>query len=177
MNSDGPSSLETPPAAGAKPAAPPLDRGVLAIVAFKAFFGALYLAVSVGVFSFMNQDLAALAQRLVDAFNLDPGNHVLLSALAVIPSITPGLLRTIAVGTFLYGSLEMVQAVGLWFEQIWADWLIVVATMLLIPVEGYEIYHHASLIKVGVLVLNLVIVWYLYTRHIKSPAARKPSRG
>lgn len=151
-------------------ATPRLDRGVLAIVAFKAFFGALYLLVSVGVFSFMNQDLALLAQRLVDDFNLDPGNHMIMSVLAFLPSITPGLLKTIALGTFLYGTLEMVQAIGLWYRQLWADWLIVVATILLIPVEGYEILKHATPMKFGVLVINLVIVWYLYTRHIKSPA-------
>lgn len=161
--------METHLPAGAEPAETRLDRGVLAIVAFKAFFGALYLAVAVGVFSFMNQDLAVLAQHLVDDFNLDSGNHMIMSVLAFIPSITPGLLKTIAMGTFLYGTLEMVQAIGLWYRQIWADWLIVVATLLLIPVECYEIYHHASPMKVGVLVLNIVIVWYLYTRHIKTP--------
>lgn len=162
-----------PPADSSSASNPaPLKRelGVWLIVGFKAFYGVLYLAVAVGVFSFMNRDLGALAERLVAMFNLDPDNHYINAALTMIPNITPQFLKQIAIGTLLYGAIELVQATGLYFRKIWAEWLIIIATMLLVPIEIMEIVKHATSIKFGVLVLNLLIVWYLYARHRKQMA-------
>jgi len=157
---------EPPPSAVAT-AREQREMGVWLIIGFKALFGILYVAVAIGVFSFINQDLEELASRLVDLFNLDPDNRYIDAVLTMVPSITPQLLKQIAVGTFLYGSLELVQAVGLYYRKVWAEWLIIVATILLIPVEVVEIVKHATPIKFGVLVINILIVLYLFIRHRK----------
>ena len=53
------------------------------------------------------------------------------------------------------------EGVGLWQRRRWAEYLTVVATSLLVPLEVYELVHHATLLKVGGLVVNLLIVAYL----------------
>lgn len=165
------SIIESGPTPDVAPGNPKHDTGVFLIVLFKGLLGVLYVGLAIGVFSFMNQDLGELAYRLVDTFNLDPDNRFIDAALTLIPSITPQLLKQIAIGTFLYGSLELVQAIGLWYRQIWAEWLVIGATILLIPFEVHEIVRHATPIKFGVLVLNVVIVFYLYLRHRRQLAA------
>jgi uncharacterized membrane protein (DUF2068 family) len=35
--------------------------------------------------------------------------------------------------------LELVEGVGLWLDPLWAEYLTVIATSLLIPVELYEL--------------------------------------
>lgn len=152
------------------------EMGVWLIIGFKALFGVLYVAVAIGVFSFINQDLDALASRLVDTFNLDPDNRYIDAILTMVPSITPQLLKQIAIGTFLYGSLELIQAVGLYYRKVWAEWLIIVATILLIPVEVVEIIKHATPVKFGVLVVNILIVLYLFVRHRKQLFASAEAR-
>ncbi len=44
---------------------------------------------------------------------------------------------------------------------LWAPWLVVAATSLLLPVELLEIFHHVKLGRVLIFVVNLAIVIYL----------------
>ena len=161
---------------------PRRELGVWLIVGFKAFYGLLYIAIAIGVFSFMNRDLEALANQLINMFNLDPDNRYIDALLTTIPSITPHLLKQIAIGSFIYGSLELTQSIGLYFRKLWAEWLIIFATLLLVPFEILELVKHATAFKFGALILNLLIVWYLYKRHRQQLArhaalSKIPSEG
>ena len=44
-------------------------------------------------------------------------------------------MRIAAIGALGYGVLELVEGTGLWLEQLWAEYLTVIATSLLIPLE------------------------------------------
>ncbi len=58
----------------------------------------------------------------------------------------------------------LVEGVGLWLEFTWAAYLTVVSTSLLLPFELYEVIEQVSILRVGVLLLNLVIVLYLISQ-------------
>ena len=60
-----------------------------------------------------------------------------------------------------YAVLEAVEGVGLWFGKRWAEYLTFVATILLIPVEVYEMSHRVSVLKVITLIINVAIAVYL----------------
>jgi uncharacterized membrane protein (DUF2068 family) len=49
----------------------------------------------------------------------------------------------------------------------WGEWLTVIITSSLVPIELYEIYRHSSYVKLVVLALNVAIVIYLIY-HIRS---------
>ncbi|MGI8696291.1 MAG: DUF2127 domain-containing protein [Mycobacteriales bacterium] len=68
------------------------------------------------------------------------------------------LLGAIAIG---YALLEGIEAIGLWMAKRWAEYLTFVATILLLPVEIYELSHHVSVLKIVTLVINLAIALYL----------------
>ena len=74
-----------------------------------------------------------------------------------------------------YAGLMLVEGIGLWLEFSWAAYLTVVSTSLLIPVELYEIVDQITLLRVGALLLNLVIVGYLISQlkhhHLRKRAA------
>jgi len=70
-----------------------------------------------------------------------------------------------------------VEGVGLWLEFTWAAYLTVVSTSLLLPFELYEVFEQVSMLRVGVLLLNLVIVLYLISqlkRHTLRSRAHLP---
>ena len=60
----------------------------------------------------------------------------------------------------------------------WAAYLTVVSTSLLLPFELYEVFEQVSVLRVAVLLLNLVIVFYLisqlkrHTLHSRSHGSR-----
>lgn len=71
--------------------------------------------------------------------------------------------------TLLYAGVFSVEGIGLWMQRRWAEWLTVIVTASLLPLEIWELFHHPTLPKAGVLIANLAIVGYLYwhvsTRH------------
>jgi uncharacterized membrane protein (DUF2068 family) len=71
---------------------------------------------------------------------------------------------TLALAVILYAVVEGTEGVGLALRRRWAEYLIVIATGFLIPWEVYEVLNHATLLKVGGLLVNVVVVAYLAWR-------------
>ncbi len=70
-------------------------------------------------------------------------------------------MKLFGAGALAYGVLELVEGVGLFYRRRWAEWLTVVATSLLIPLELYELVRHASVLKAGGIAVNVLVVAYL----------------
>jgi uncharacterized membrane protein (DUF2068 family) len=64
----------------------------------------------------------------------------------------------------LYGLLELVEGTGLWLDKLWAEYLTVVATSLLVPLEIYELVRKPTLLKAAGIAVNVAIVAYLARR-------------
>ncbi len=70
-------------------------------------------------------------------------------------------LRLIGVAAAVYALLEGAEAVGLWYQRRWAEYLTFVATTAFVPFEVYELTRTVSALKVLAIVVNLAIVLYL----------------
>ena len=75
--------------------------------------------------------------------------------------IKPRHLYDVLLVVLLYAALEATEMVGLWLGKRWAEYLTLVATVLLIPLEVYELVHGLSILKVATLVVNVAIALYL----------------
>ena len=73
-------------------------------------------------------------------------------------------LLFLGVGMLLYAALFLVEAVGLWLQKRWAEWLTIVATGALIPPELYECYAHPKPVLFLLLAANVLVVWLLTKR-------------
>jgi uncharacterized membrane protein (DUF2068 family) len=60
--------------------------------------------------------------------------------------------------------LYMIEGIGLWHQSRWAEYLTIVATSLLIPLEIYEVTRRVTIPRIGALVVNVVVVIYLIYR-------------
>jgi uncharacterized membrane protein (DUF2068 family) len=76
-------------------------------------------------------------------------------------SLKSSTLHLVALGVIGYAVLEGVEAVGLWWQKRWAEYLTLVATALFIPLEVYEIAHKLSPLKIIALIVNIAVVLYL----------------
>jgi uncharacterized membrane protein (DUF2068 family) len=61
----------------------------------------------------------------------------------------------------VYAVLEGVEAIGLWYQKRWAEYLTLVATVAFIPYEIYELTKTVSPFKVVALCVNIAIAVYL----------------
>jgi uncharacterized membrane protein (DUF2068 family) len=92
---------------------------------------------------------------------LQTSHKGLVGKLDELFSLDQGTLRLVGAGLAGLAVLEAAEAVGLWFQQRWAEYLTFVATTLLLPLEVYELTASLSWFKVTALVVNLAIVVYL----------------
>jgi uncharacterized membrane protein (DUF2068 family) len=101
-----------------------------------------------------------------DQLNLNVGRNIivqlLLRLLAYIGAFNH--ITVLAFSAIAYAALEGTEGIGLAMRRRWAEYLTVIATGILIPYEAYEVINHATLFKVGALLLNLAVVGYLAYR-------------
>src|SRR3954452_3526999 len=85
----------------------------------------------------------------------------LLHTLDQLFTLRSSKLRLAGGGIGAYALLEGAEAVGLWYQKRWAEYLTFIATVLLLPLELYELSHSITPFKIFALVLNIAIVVYL----------------
>jgi uncharacterized membrane protein (DUF2068 family) len=137
------------------------SRGLLVIAAFKLLKGLILLAVGIGALTLIDRNLAAIVEHWVNVFRVDPNNHYLHKLLERCTDLSPQRLRELSFGTFFYAALLLTEGVGLALGKRWAEYFTIIATSSFIPLEIYEIFHHANITKVVVLLINVAVVWYL----------------
>jgi uncharacterized membrane protein (DUF2068 family) len=137
------------------------DRLLRLIAVFKFFKAALLIALGVGLFRALHKDIGSVLEHWAEALRLDPGSHFLNQVLARAARVSPGQVKQLGVGSFLYAGLFLAEGMGLWLRKRWGEWLTIILTSSLVPVEIFEIHRHPSWVKVGVLVVNVAIVVYL----------------
>src|SRR5579863_1961491 len=137
------------------------------IAIFKFFKATSLIALGVGAFKLVHKDVGGLLEHAVEALRLDPGHHFVEVALAKASHLSPAQIKKLGLGSFLYAGLFFTEGIGLWSRKRWGEWLTVIITGSLIPIEIYETYRHPSWVKAVVLALNVAIVLYLIY-HIRS---------
>src|SRR5271165_3813093 len=84
--------------------------------------------------------------------------------------LSPARVETIGAVTLAYAAIFATEGIGLWMRKRWAEWLTIIVTGSLIPLEIFENVMRPTFGKASVLVVNVAIVWYLIvqlrsTRH------------
>lgn len=78
-----------------------------------------------------------------------------------LADVQRGTLTVLLVTSLAYFVVEGVEAVGLWKERRWAEYLTVLATVGFLPFELHALVEEITVVRVGALVVNLVVLAYL----------------
>jgi uncharacterized membrane protein (DUF2068 family) len=143
-------------------AASPRSRTVLRLIALeRAGRGLLLIGAGTYLLFHLNTDFGRLADRVIRAIELDPRRPFFHRIVTYLHHLRASQLRAAAIAALGYGALELVEGTGLWLEQVWAEYLTVIATSLLIPFELYELVHWPSVWKAAGVAVNVAIVAFL----------------
>jgi uncharacterized membrane protein (DUF2068 family) len=136
-------------------------RGLQLIAAFKLLKGLALLALGIGALKLLHKDVEALVEHWINIFQVDPNGHYVRLLLAKLPILDDRRLKELSVGTFFYSAVFLTEGTGLALGKRWAEYLTIISTASLLPLEIYELAKHASIGKVLALVINLAVVAYL----------------
>ena len=138
--------------------------GMALIAGFKVAKGVLLLLVGLGLLKLVHAEIATLFSQLLEALHLNADSRILHNLVLKVDALQPHSVLVISLVSMAYAALLLTEGVGLWFEFSWAAYLTVISTSLFLPFEFYEVVERITTLRIGVLLLNLVIVLYLVTQ-------------
>ena len=144
--------------------------------------GAALLLLAAGIYSLAGHDLQEDFGKFVEWVHMDPEHRFFRNISDFLSTVTPGNVKVTALAFSLYGCFLLAGGVGLALRAKWAIWLTIGESAFFIPIEVFELTgrrtprldpadepqphsHLFSHPKVGlliVLILNILIVCYLY---------------
>jgi uncharacterized membrane protein (DUF2068 family) len=151
------------------------DRLLPWIAAERAFRALLLVAVGIVLLTHPHANWASEVSHLARRLGLDPNGNWVRRIIAKVKKIGASQDTVFGAAALAYGVLEGTEAYGLWTRRRWGEWLTVLATSLLLIPEIWELTKSVSLLKLGGLLVNLLVIAYLLWRLRGSDAAAEPS--
>ena len=136
-------------------------RGLLLIGIFKLTKAVLSVALGVGALKLLHHDLGSVILHIADALRIDPESHLIGILMIKADLINPRDLRHFSMITFAYAVVCVVEGTGLVLEKRWAEYFTVTLTALALPLECFELAKEFTPLRLGLLVVNLLVVVYL----------------
>ncbi|MGH8174331.1 MAG: DUF2127 domain-containing protein [Rhodanobacteraceae bacterium] len=136
-------------------------RALALIAVFKFLKSALLVVVAFALFHLRDPEVSQHWALWLHSLPIATGHRQISELIGLMldtKASTIDVFTGIALG---YSTLFAIEGFGLWRNAHWAEYLTVVTTSLLVPVEIWEIFHHPTPMKVLALLINLAIVAYL----------------
>ena len=150
------------------------------IAIFKIMKGLLLLSVGVSLL-FLNSRthvLDAIGDWAGDELALVHSRPVMYLLNQLQEVVAGGQLRVTGLVSLFYAAVLFTEGTGVYFQQRWAELLMVFATAALIPFEVHHLWHKPTAIAGIILAANCFIVWFLYRvlrreKHEAPPVAKR----
>lgn len=144
-----------------------IDKGVHAVAFAIAALAILALEVRLPGLKNSARDVRQLVDSALDSAGRNPTRHVLARGADRVLGLDVHELRVLLAISTTYAVVEAVEAVGLWLDRRWAEYVTAVATAGFLPLEIHELTVRVTALRVLALVVNLaVLVWLVLNKHL-----------
>jgi uncharacterized membrane protein (DUF2068 family) len=137
------------------------NQWLVLIAAYKFLLALMFFAVGVGALRLLHQDIDDVISHIGDMLRFNPESRFVNFLYDRASLINDPLLRRIGALAFSYSALGLAEGIGLYLEKAWGEFLTLVITASFLPWEIFEIFHHVTWVRVGLLVVNLLVFAYL----------------
>jgi uncharacterized membrane protein (DUF2068 family) len=144
-----------------------VDRAVHAVLFGLIAAALIALELNLGTLKADARSLSNDLTRLVADTGRNPSRDFIGRQLRHVLDLKSGSLRVLAATAVVYCVVEAVEAVGLWRERRWAEYLTALATAGFLPFEVHELARRVTVLRVGALVVNLaILVWLVWSKRL-----------
>jgi uncharacterized membrane protein (DUF2068 family) len=138
-----------------------IDRGVHSVIF--AILAVLVILVDLN-FASLRSEIQRIITDVTGQTGQGASQGVIVRELGKFLNVHKGTLTILFITAVAYAVVEGVEAVGLWRERRWAEYLTAVATAGFLPFEVHELIKKVTVLRVTALVLNVAILLWLVWR-------------
>jgi uncharacterized membrane protein (DUF2068 family) len=135
--------------------------GLVLIAAYKLLGALLFIAVGVGALRLLHKDIDDVVWRMIGDLKMNPESRLVNFIFEKAELLNDPILRRIGLGAFCYAAVGILEAIGLYLEKAWGEFLTLVITASFLPFEIHEIMRRLTPMRVGLLVANILVLVYL----------------
>lgn len=139
-------------------------RAGLVLIAVYKLLGALcFVAIGVGALRLLHKDIGdVLWHELIDVLRMNPESRVVNYIFDKAQLLNDPVLRRIGFAAFCYAALGILEAIGLYLEKVWGEFLTLVITASFLPFELHEILRRVTWVRVSVFAVNATVLLYMF---------------
>ena len=138
-----------------------MNKNLKVIACLKVLRGTLAMAVGVTLYIIYGHSevlnwqehsfISSIAQK-------DPFFQIFIDWLAKFPNEQVLYISLFAFGI---GLIRYIEAIGVWLDKTWAQWLVVITAFIYIPFEINELIHQFTWTITIIMAINFVVSFYL----------------
>jgi uncharacterized membrane protein (DUF2068 family) len=136
-------------------------KGLLLVGIYKMTKVVFFSALGFGALHLIHKDIGDEVMRFTEMLRLGPESHVVSFLMGKADLIGHHQLRQASMLSFGYAGLCLIEGTGLLLRRVWAEYFTVLLTLMGLPLETYELWQRFNWFKVGALVVNLIVLFYL----------------
>jgi uncharacterized membrane protein (DUF2068 family) len=134
--------------------------GLRAVASFEATKGVLALLVAVILIAVRHR-MEDLAEELLYHLHIGFDQKWAQALLHGASDLSDMRVWTVLLVAMAYAAVRFVEAWGLWYRRVWAEWFALLSGTLYLPIEVFKVIEHKHWLPVAVLAINLAIVLYM----------------
>ncbi len=135
--------------------------GLEIIGGLKLLRGAFFIAVGFGLLRLLHHDLYMFALQVVEALRIDPERMTVSRLLDKIALLSTHRVKQLGALIFVYAAVDWIEGTGLILRKAWAEYLTLILTLALLPVEAYRLLRQPNLWITLIFLANILIAIYL----------------
>jgi uncharacterized membrane protein (DUF2068 family) len=144
-----------------------VDRAFHAVIFTVVAVVVLIVETHLGPLQSRARDILDATQRGIAGTGQGASNGFFVRELQKFVHLRRGGLQVLFVTACVYAVVEGVEAVGLWRQRRWAEYLTAVATAGFLPFELHELSKRVTAGRVIALVVNVAVLFYLlWAKHL-----------
>jgi uncharacterized membrane protein (DUF2068 family) len=141
-----------------RPALKPRINVLRTIAVYKLIKVLMLLALAYGDVRLSDASLIAKLVSWASARPLGLEHKVVTQLLEWFSGLTASRVHALRMVTLAYAAVLATEGIGLWMQKRWAEWLTVIITASLIPLELWELFNKPNIGKAAVFIANVAIV-------------------
>ena len=125
----------------------------------------VFIALGVGMLHLLHHNVQELLRTyVIEPMHFDPDSRLVKWSVDSAAQLTDHKIRIFGYGAFIAATFFAIEGIGLFLRKHWAEYLVLISTGSLLPLEIYEMWVHIEWWKASVLVGNIAILLYLVHR-------------